>query len=123
MLNAAFPAWAFAVTFPLMKKFLLLSLAGAIALATVTASAAEKTVGTGPSFKGPLGLQLYSLRASFAKDVPGTLQKVREMGFKYVELAGTYNQTPEQFKKSLDDAGLVPIAESPRCHSSPCRIT
>jgi sugar phosphate isomerase/epimerase len=72
--------------------------------------AGEPTVGTGPSFKGPLGLQLYSLRDAFAKDVPGTLKKVRDYGFKYVELAGTYNLTPEQFKKALDAAGLVAVS-------------
>jgi len=63
-------------------------------------------VGTGPSFKGPVGLQLYSLREQFAKDVPGTLDEVRAFGFKDVELAGTYGLTPEQFKSELDSRGL-----------------
>lgn len=76
------------------------------------AHAAEKTVGTGAKFKGPVGLQLYSLRANFAKDVPGTLDQVKNMGFKYVELAGTYNLTPEKFKQLLDERGLVPVS----CH-------
>jgi sugar phosphate isomerase/epimerase len=35
------------------------------------------------------GLQLYSLRNQFAKDVPGTMEKVKAMGFRDVELAGT----------------------------------
>ena len=67
-----------------------LPLFGSLCLAAST-SAADKTpaVGTGRSFKGPVGLQLYSLRADFAKDVPGTLRGLREMGFKYVELART----------------------------------
>ena len=83
----------------------------ALALTMTVASAAEtESVGTGPSFKGPVGLQLYSLRADFAKDVPGTLKKVREMGFKYVELAGTYNLTPEKFKEALDANELVATA-------------
>ena len=51
----------------------LLALVSALILSAEAASAAEHTVGTGASFKGPLGLQLYSLRADFAKDVPGTL--------------------------------------------------
>lgn len=76
----------------------------------MVASAAPSTVGTGPSFQGPLGLQLYSLRDQFAKDVPGTLQKVKEYGFKYVELAGTYNLSPEQFKKDLDAAGIEAVS-------------
>jgi sugar phosphate isomerase/epimerase len=67
-------------------------------------------VGTGPSFKGPLGLQLYSLRDQFAKDVPGTLDKVRDLGFKNVELAGTYGLSPEKFKEALDARGLKAIS-------------
>jgi len=62
--------------------------------------------GTGPSFKGPIGLQLYSLRDDFPKDVPGTLKRVKAMGFSIVELAGTYNLSPEQFRTELDKAGL-----------------
>ena len=67
---------------------------------------AQREKGTGPSFKGPVGLQLYSLRDQFKSDVPGTLDKVRAMGIKYVELAGTYGLTPEKFKELLDARGL-----------------
>ncbi len=66
--------------------------------------------GIGQSFKGPVGLQLYSLRAEFAKDVAGTLAKVRAMGFQYVELAGTYNLTPAELRAELEKAGLSPIS-------------
>jgi sugar phosphate isomerase/epimerase len=62
------------------------------------------------SFKGKLGLQLYSLRAQFAKDVPGTLDKVRDMGFKYVESAGTYGEKPGNFKKDLNSRGLTAVS-------------
>jgi sugar phosphate isomerase/epimerase len=62
------------------------------------------------SFKGPVGLQLYSLRADFAKDVPGSLQKTRSFGFELVELAGSYNLAPEKFKGMLEANGLKPIA-------------
>jgi sugar phosphate isomerase/epimerase len=40
-------------------------------------------------FAQEFGLQLYSLRNQFAKDVPGTMAKVKAMGFKNVEMAGT----------------------------------
>lgn len=95
-----------------MKRILMLLIpvVSALALATVSASAKEKTVGTGSSFKGPVGLQLYSLRDQFAKDVPSTLKKVRDYGFKYVELAGTYNLSPEAFRKALDEAGLEAVS-------------
>ena len=85
-------------------------LLSSVILAGITVSAGERTVGTSSSFKGPVGLQLYSLRADFAKDVPGTLKKVHDLGFKYVELAGTYNLTPEKFKEALDANGLVAVA-------------
>jgi len=62
------------------------------------------------SFHGPPGLQLYSLRDDFKKDVPSTLKLVKELGFREVELAGTYNLSAEEFKKQLDANGLVPIA-------------
>ncbi len=81
-----------------------------ICLAILNPSAVADPVGVGPSFKGPLGLQLYSLRDQFAKDVPGTLDKVRDMGFKDVELAGTYKLTPEQFKAELDARGLKAVS-------------
>ena len=68
------------------------------------------TAGTGPSFKGPIGLQLYSLRAQFSKDVPGTLDEVKSFGIKYAELAGTYGMAPEKFKQELSARGIKPIS-------------
>lgn len=70
----------------------------------------KPATGTGASFKGPLGLQLYSLRDQFSKDVIGTLDRVRDLGIQYVELAGTYKLAPEEFKKQLDAKGLKPIS-------------
>src|ERR1051325_6935962 len=61
-------------------------------------------------FKGPIGLQLYSLRADFAKNVPATLDKVQSFGIKYVELAGTYNLSAEQFNKELAARKLKAIS-------------
>jgi sugar phosphate isomerase/epimerase len=68
------------------------------------------SAGIGASFKGPVGLQLYSLRDQFAKDVPGTLDKVRDMGFENVELAGTYGLSPDKFNEELKKRGLKPIS-------------
>src|SRR2546425_7440011 len=71
---------------------------------------AETPAGIGPRFKGPVGLQLYSLRNEFATNVPTALQKVRSYGFKYVETAGNYNLKPAEFKKLLDEHGLKAIS-------------
>jgi sugar phosphate isomerase/epimerase len=86
----------------IMKRFLLLL---GISAFSVCLNAADSG-----SFKGPLGLQLYSLRADFAKDVPSTLDKVASFGIKEVELAGTYDKTPEEFLKLLQARGLHAVS-------------
>jgi len=94
-------------------KHSLLHLLGSFALAcwaNSTIAADKHAAGIGPAFKGPIGLQLYSLRDQFAKDVPATLNQVRGFGVTYVELAGTYNLTQEKFKEQLDARGLKPIS-------------
>ena len=72
--------------------------------------ATSKSAGTGASFKGPIGLQLYSLRGDFAKDVPRTMAKVQGFGIKYVELASTYNMPPDKFLGLLNANGLKAIS-------------
>ncbi|MDP9347546.1 MAG: sugar phosphate isomerase/epimerase, partial [Gemmatimonadota bacterium] len=57
-------------------------------------------------FRGPLGVQLYSFRNQLPKDVPGTLRRIHDLGFREVETAGTYGLTPPQFRQELDRAGL-----------------
>ena len=57
-------------------------------------------------FKGPLGVQLYSVRNAISTNVPGTLARVRALGFREVELAGTYGLTAAQFRSELERAGL-----------------
>ncbi|MDP3070787.1 MAG: sugar phosphate isomerase/epimerase [Opitutaceae bacterium] len=90
----------------LLRPALLLS---ALALAFAPARAAE--AGTGASFKGPVGLQLYSLRAQFAAGgVPKTLDTVKGFGLRYAELAGTYNLPPDQLLKLLADRGIKAVS-------------
>ncbi len=61
-------------------------------------------------FAGSAGLQLYSLRDQFKKDVPGTLDKVKALGFKEVETASTYNLPTEQFVAMLKERGLTAVS-------------
>jgi sugar phosphate isomerase/epimerase len=79
-------------------------------LFSAAAMAKAGETGIGPSFKGPIGLQLYSLRDQFKKDIPGTLDQVKRFGIKYVELAGTYGMSAADFKAQLAARGLKPIA-------------
>lgn len=63
------------------------------------------------AFTGTTGLQLYSLRNQFKlRGVPWTLDRVKSFGITEVELAGTYNLSPEEFKKELDQRGLIPVS-------------
>ena len=83
--------------------------AAVLALATIRITAAE--AGTGKSFQGPVGLQLYSLRAQFAANgAPKTLDAVKVFGIRYAELAGTYNLKPEQLTKLLADRGIKAVS-------------
>jgi len=84
--------------------------ASLVVLALTNISCVTGNSPTGPDFKGPVGLQLYSLRDRLDQDVPGALNEVRDWGIKYVELAGTYHFTPEQFKVQLDAHGLKAVS-------------
>jgi sugar phosphate isomerase/epimerase len=81
-----------------------------LALIVSLASHGAEKVGVGPSFEGPIGLQLYSLRGEFTRNVPATLEKVRDYGFKIVETAGTYNLSPQKFRELLDKNGLTAVS-------------
>ncbi|HVJ46966.1 MAG TPA: sugar phosphate isomerase/epimerase [Luteolibacter sp.] len=62
------------------------------------------------TFSKPVGLQLYSLRDQFKKDVPGTMEWVAKQGFKEVELATTYGMKAEDFLALLKKNGLTAVA-------------
>jgi len=58
----------------------------------------------------PVGLELYSVRAEYMRDLPGTVTSVAKMGYEVVEFWAPYYQwTPAQAKdvrKLLDDLGI-----------------
>ncbi len=61
------------------------------------------------------GLSLYTVRTDMGKDAIGTLKKVSEAGYKFIEAAdyknGTfYGMKPEEFKKALQEIGLTPLS-------------
>jgi sugar phosphate isomerase/epimerase len=57
-----------------------------------------------------IGLQLYTVREAAGQDARGTLQKVAEIGYKYVELAGTYGLSPVEMRATLDEFGLEAVS-------------
>jgi sugar phosphate isomerase/epimerase len=69
--------------------------------------AAEKGVGIGPSFKGPIGLQMYSLRFYSPSNLVAKLDKVKEWGIKTIEGGSpARGMSTEEFLKLLDDRGI-----------------
>lgn len=82
-----------------------------LAALVAAASTAMSAYAADAAFTGVTGLQLYSLREqSKVRGVPWMLDQVKEFGIKEVELAGTGNLTPEQFKAEVDKRGLQAIS-------------
>lgn len=56
----------------------------------------------------PLSIQLYTLRDLTARDLPGTLKALADIGYKGVELAGYGNlKSADEVKAAVKAAGLV----------------
>lgn len=62
---------------------------------------------TGLSVGQELGLQLFSLRNQFKKDVPGTLDLIESWGITNIEGGDSYGLPLPTFKKMLQDRGLI----------------
>jgi sugar phosphate isomerase/epimerase len=61
---------------------------------------------------GPIGIQLYTVRAQMRADMPGTLAGIAKLGYKRVEFAGYFNRSAKDVRAMLDANGLV----SPSTH-------
>lgn len=85
---------------------------GAVVLSNYSCKNAAKPASTPIDLKTfGIGLQLYTVRDQMTADVPGTLKKVSDFGYKYVELADYangkfYGYTPDEFKKMVNDLGM-----------------
>lgn len=53
-----------------------------------------------------IALQLYTMRKEAEKDLPGMLQRVRDMGWEYVQWSGMPPLPADQIHAHLDKAGL-----------------
>ncbi len=61
-----------------------------------------------------IGIQLYTVRDQMAIDVPGTLRRLAEIGYREVEFAGYFDHSPADIRAMLDDLGLAsPSAHAP----------
>lgn len=86
------------------RSFLKASIGAAAAASSLARASAQDG---GPTvFGAPVGLQLYSVRQHMPKDVPGTLARIRAMGFREVEGGGDYGLGVDGFLAELRKAGL-----------------
>ncbi|RLE86890.1 MAG: sugar phosphate isomerase/epimerase [Thermoprotei archaeon] len=53
-----------------------------------------------------IGVQLFSVREDCARDLPGTLRAIAEMGYEGVEFAGYYGRSAGELRDMLRDLGL-----------------
>ena len=69
----------------------------------------------------PIGCQTWPVRASIAKDFPGTIKQLADAGFQSIELCSPYGYeefgfgglakySPEELRKILSDAGVTCIS-------------
>ncbi|MCC6289599.1 MAG: sugar phosphate isomerase/epimerase [Chitinophagaceae bacterium] len=63
-----------------------------------------------PVISQTIGVQLYSFRNQFAKDVPGTLEKIAAMGVKEVEGGDSYGLPVNEFKALLKKNNLKVVS-------------
>ena len=60
--------------------------------------------------KLPVAVQVYSVREDAEADFKGTMQKIKDMGYDGVELAGLYGMKPEEVRAILDEVGIPCIS-------------
>lgn len=92
------------------REFLKISAASALGI-TVLSPFGCSSGATTDRKSFDVGLQLYTIRDAMAADVPGSLKKVSELGYKYLELANYsdgkfYGYAPADFRKMVNDLGM-----------------
>jgi sugar phosphate isomerase/epimerase len=96
---------------PSRREFLTAVATTFAASRAISATAVSPQGAVASPLNGPIGLQLWSLREYLPKDLPGTLAKVKAMGFREVEGAGLWGHSAADLRRALDTAGL-------RCQSA-----
>jgi len=77
-------------------------------LLLLTSCASTSTIGKKgmPIFVAPIGVQAYSFRNYFPKDMVGTLDRIQAMGIKEIE-GDSGKLPPEEYKKLCDARGIT----------------
>lgn len=93
--------------------YILILLLSCLACAQTTSSESNsdnpKSDSSMTEFKGAIGVQTYSFRNYFPKDMPGTLDRVQALGIKEIE-GGPGRLPPEEYKKMCDARGMKVVS-------------
>ena len=54
-----------------------------------------------------VGLQLYTVRGEMQRDLPGTLARVAQIGYREVEFAGYFGRSPSEIRALVEQNGLT----------------
>lgn len=92
------------------RDFLKISTTGALGIAALGPLACSSGASVDRKKYG-VGIQLYTIRDAMAADKLGSLKKVSDLGYKYLELADYsdgkfYGYAPKEFKKIVNDMGM-----------------
>lgn len=87
-----------------MKKFLFLLCLAAASVLSVTDGIAQKGK---PLYTFPIGVESYTYRASFPKDVIATLDTIKALGITDMEGGAPKGMTEAEFKKLCDARGIT----------------
>ncbi|MBN1819742.1 MAG: sugar phosphate isomerase/epimerase [Prolixibacteraceae bacterium] len=95
------------------RDFLKISSVGALGLIALGSTSFKLGPVDRKSFG--VGVQLYSIRDAMAVNIPGSLKKVSDMGYKNLELADYsngkfYGYSPKEFKKIVNGLGMEIIS-------------
>lgn len=91
----------------LLIAFLLIAAGHLAGAQSVKNKSAPLVTAQNQPFMAKVGLQLYSLRAELAKDVPGTLARVKAMGFRQAEVYNLHGLSAPAFRQELDKNNIT----------------
>ncbi len=103
------------------REFLKISAAGAVGMTVLSPFGCSSGAVDRKNFG--VGLQLYSIRDAMDADIPGSLKKVSDLGYKYVELASYsegkfYGYAPAEFGKMVTDLGMEVLSSHTQVESA-----
>lgn len=96
-----------------VRRQLLFILCFALLSLSLPCSAQQSNgVGTTPEFRGPVGIQMYSLRNYCQINVESGLKLAADLGFKIIEPSSSFDKTPEEYRKFMEKYGLYAISKN-----------